>query len=63
MDLVHFARQAWSPGYATFLIFSNRTIIKGDTATFVKQSQNKVFGIFHITLSVDGLFFMLLDNY
>ncbi len=29
-----------------FLNFSNRTIIKGDTATFVKQCQNHVFPLF-----------------
>ncbi len=30
-----------------FLNFSNRTIIKGDTITFVKQHQNHVFPLFY----------------
>ncbi len=44
----HPAGRACSPEYAIFFNFSNRTIIKGDMATFVNQSQNPVFTLFHL---------------
>ena len=36
-------RTGWFSATGEFLNFSNRTIIKGDTATFVKQCQNHIF--------------------
>ena len=47
-------RTGWFSATSEFLNFSNQTIIKGDTATFVKQCQNHFF----IRLNV----FILLCN-